>query len=470
MKEGLNIFNETKVKETKFNTKIALPNYSESWLDETDMDKILFLYTYLKSNQIYVDGHYVFNTNNYLHLLYMDNYVKNKWKELIDKLNETFNKLYVYKLINCDVTIKNKSDTINLNYSALNNQFEDGSYTLIDYYVLDKIFTANENIKKDKLLLCCFFLNNRARDNIGYTSFEDIGKVISSKTTISKYLNWLKDNEIFDYYSTKHKLDENGVPKRGNTVVARWENRKLIDSIRNSDKPSKNSTKDVNKLNERFKDDNYYCKLSKVLNKYGLTNNFLLLRLWNELPFGFTWEAIYKYLNNRNNFDFFNYEYEADNDDEEYLIGTVITNKTKKINKILNVAKKQKDFVLQYDDYTYNDIIMGVREDTLIGRIYENSKCKNIKICTSDEKVSESNSEYWGIHEEEQEVNTNCEMQMIVKDTENTIDCDIVENNISKNTPAQITKFHTKKDKKNLIQYDDYSSLTNEEFCEMLGI
>lgn len=389
------MFNTIKIKEVNFNTNIALPNYIDSWLDETDIHKILFLYTYIRINQLYINGHYRFNTFNYLSLIYTPGNIKSNWKKLIQSLNDDFKKLKVYELITADIIVEKKLDIIDLDYYSVVNEFEVGFYTLIDYSILNKIFTTDADVEKDKLLLCCFFLNNRARDKIGFTSFDDIGQILGSKATINKYLTWFKDNKIFDYYSTNHKLDSNGIPKRGNTTVAKWENRELINEIRKNDTPCKNSAADVKKLDEEFKDDIYYCKLSKVLKKYGLVNNFLLQRLWNELPFGFTWEAIYRYLNAFRNVEYFTHEYEindeAENEDDD-VISVPITDKTKIVNKIVNVAKTQEKDILCYIAELYNCILKGETEDILVGRIYDKNKSK-AEVKQANKSKPENNSE-----------------------------------------------------------------------------
>lgn len=118
--------------------------------------------------------------------------------------------------------------------------------------------------------------------------------------------------------------------------------------------------------------------MSKVLKKYGLINNFLLQRLWNELPFGFTWEAIYKYLNASRNIEYFmnEKEFEFDEEGNEKIILIPIIDKTKIIKKIVNTAKTQEDDVLQYIAEIYNNIVTGAAEDILIGRAYEKDKPK----------------------------------------------------------------------------------------------
>ena len=109
-------------------------------------------------------------------------------------------------------------------------------------------------------------------------------------------------------------------------------------------------------------------------NKYGLINNFLLYRLWNELPFEFTWECLYKYLNAGKNFDFFSL-----NDDREPQ-----TNKKKLVDKIVNVAKTQENDILQYID-ELNDHIFGDTLDEIpfVGRAFEEKgytiKAKKVK-------------------------------------------------------------------------------------------
>ena len=370
------MFSIKKIRDIYFNTLISLPNFNEEWLKEKDMCKILFLYTYIRVHRFSIDGHYEFNIYDYLSTLYSPNSVKKNWSSLIVSVNAIFKKLKEYGLITNEVTLKDKNDTVNLDFNSVVFEFEDGAYTLIDYPVFKAICNTNADVEKDKLFYCCLFLNNRARNEIGYTSFEDIGKILGSKTTISKYLNWFKENEIFDYYSTNHKLDENGVPKRGNTIVAKWANRHLIEKVRSNDVPSTNSKADIDKLNEMFADDAYFNKIPDMLkNKYGLINNFLLLRLYNELPFGFTWKAIYKYLNSTRNIEYFN------SDDE----GEIETNKTKVINKVVNVAKVQEQDVMGYDD--------SAKKDELIGRAYKKAN-KN-----------KSTDEVWG--QEQPDFNSN---------------------------------------------------------------
>ncbi len=381
------MFNIKSIDKRLINTKIQLPNFNDVWLADKDTSSMLFLYTYIRINQLYIDKSYVFRVDEYVSTLYSDVYIKNNFKKkIIPSINSLFQKLNQYKLIDCTVIVKSKNDVIVLNDSNIAGEFEDGCYTLVDYSVVKKIIDTKDEIEKDRLFYFMLFLNNRARNNTGFSSFDDMGTVLGSDSTISKYLKWLKDNEVFDYYSSNHKLDENGIPKRGNTIVAKWENRELIDEIRSKDVPSKNSRIDTDQLNEKFADDIFYHKISKVLrNKYGLINNFLLLRLYKELPFGFTWKAIYKYLNATNNVEFFN----ASDD------GEIEVNKTKVIAKIVNVAKSQQSSILQYDEDINNPDVI------LIGRAYEKANKSSLNSASALDNSSELESEdSWGESEQ----------------------------------------------------------------------
>lgn len=340
------MFKTKQIKDVNFNTLICLPNYDDTWLNDDNIHKILFLYTFIRINQMYINGSYKFEVNNYLYLLYNKNTIESKIKDILKDLNCSFVKLKKYNLITIDVVIKGKTDVIEFDYKTVTNEFENGFYTLVDYSVISKILNTKKEFKKDKLLLFCLFLSNRARDNIGYTSYEDMNQICKSDKTIARYLGWFKDNEIFDYYSTSHKLNENAVPIRGNTVVAKWENRALVEKIRINDTPSgSNSVAAVKALNERFENDKYYAKMPDMLkSNYGLTNNFLLQRLWNQLPYGFTWKAIYKYLNNKRNVEYF-------------LEDT--QNVSEVINKIVNVAKVQGVSVMEYEVEGHDGVLYG---------------------------------------------------------------------------------------------------------------
>ena len=372
-----------------FNTLVALPKFEDTWLAEADMSYILFLYYYIKAKQHSIDGHFEFRVNDFLLLLYSKASISTHWnedctnkfdKDGIQKINykEKFNnslaKLKKYQLLINDIeSVVNKDDVITIPYENVTKDFENGFYTLFDYNIFMKIIKS-EKIEKDLLFYCTLFLLNRARDNIGITSYEDIIQVLGSKTTIAKYLEWLKDNEVMDYYSTSHKLDDKGIPKRGNTFVATWKNKNLIEDIRSNDIVTKPSKEYLDPFDKRFAGEKYFDKSVKMIgNKYGLINNFLLYRLWNELPFEFTWECLYKYLNAGKNFDFFSL-----NDD-----GKPQTNKKKLVDKIVNVAKTQENDILQYID-ELNDHIFADTLDELpfVGRVFEEKgyKIKSKKV------------------------------------------------------------------------------------------
>jgi len=272
--------------------------------------------------------------------------------------------LKVNKLIKDDIVIQNKTDIVNIDYDNVANQFEDTYYTLLDISVISKIFATTDKLTKDKLLLCCYFLSNRARKTKGYTSFADIGKLIGSPNTVATYLKWFKDNEIYDYYSSSCKVVE-GVPHRGNTTVAKWENKALIDTERRNDTHcSGTSSKDLLALNERFADDKYYKKMKKCLkDDYGLVNNFLLLRLYSEVTYGFNWEGMYKYLNSRRNNTYFNLT------DDKIPVQQIDKNEV--INKIVRYAKGQMKDVYSYITPITNGIADGSVTDELIGLIHE---------------------------------------------------------------------------------------------------
>jgi len=354
-------------REIKFNSKLDLPNYKDDWLEDNilpHIPKMMFLYTYIRMNQMFINGHYNFNVHSYLSLLYTNSTVKSKWKPLVEKLNTTFHMLKLNKLIKYDIVIQNKSDIINILYDNVANQFEDTYYTLIDISVINKIFATTNKLAKDKLLLCCYFLSNRTRKTKGYTSFADIGKLIGSPNTVATYLKWFKDNEIYDYYSTSCKIVD-GTPHKGATTVAKWENKTLIDIERRNDTPtSGTSSKDLLALNERFADDKYYKKMKKCLkDDYKLTNNFLLLRLYSEVTYGFNWEGMYKYLNSRRNNTYFNLT------DDKIPVQQIDKNEV--INKIVRYAKGQMKDVYSYITPITNGIADGSVTDELIGLIHE---------------------------------------------------------------------------------------------------
>lgn len=381
-------FQPKPIENKNFNSLIALPKFEDTWVHEPDMNYILFLYYYIKSNQYAIDGHYEFRVNDFLLQLYSKASISSHWKDYQIKLNNNLSKLKAYGLINADVVVSGKDQIILIPYENLTKDFKDGSYTLFDYGVFLKILDS-KTIEKDLLFYCTLFLLNRARDNIGITSYEDITQVLGGKTTIIKYLKWFKDNEIMDYYSMSHKLDVNGVPKRGNTYVATWKNKHLIEDIRSNDVTTTSSKEYLNPFNERFDGDKFFDKSVKMIRKkYGLINSFLLYRLWNELPFEFTWECLYKYLNAGKNYNFFSL-----NDDGEQQI-----NKKKLIDKIVNVAKTQENDILQYieelNDHIFDDTL---DELPFVGRVFEKDgytlKPKKVKHVDKVKPVSSSTDE-----------------------------------------------------------------------------
>jgi len=286
--------------------------------------------------------------------------------------------LKVNKLIKYDIVIQNKTDIVNIDYDNVANQFEDTYYTLLDISVISKIFATTDKLAKDKLLLCCYFLSNRARDTKGYTSFSDIGRLIGSPNTVATYLKWFKDNEIYDYYSTSCKVVD-GTPHKGATTVAKWENKALIETERRNDIPCNGtSSKDLLTLNERFSDDKYYKKMKKCLkDDYKLTNNFLLLRLYCEVPFGFNWEGMYKYVNSKRNVIHFNL-----NDDDKPIQQI---DKNEIINKIVRYAKCQMKDIYSYITPVTNGIADGSVKDELIGLIHEKELADNKVIADAKE-------------------------------------------------------------------------------------